>query len=249
RLANCPFTEEEADWILKLSGRHPFFIQRVCYHLFEEKSLHREVNKRRAAKQAYDELFPHFEYLWNETNPEQHTLLMEEAQRKGVLERQIPELSESSLFRKFVRDICQLKFAHLDRNELIEELRTLVKHLDKPEFLGNSKLRHLKLVATRLQYKDTPSTFEKGIAVREVLYEALEKMRGPGMRVDFAHAWRSYNVLHYTYFKKIHANQSQIASRVGVSYRHYHRVKDEAIETLTDRLIEMEAACNLEDEE
>src|SRR5581483_7889752 len=37
RRAGCPFTEEEAAWVLKLAGGMPFFLQRVCYYLFEKK--------------------------------------------------------------------------------------------------------------------------------------------------------------------------------------------------------------------
>jgi DNA-directed RNA polymerase specialized sigma subunit len=44
-------------------------------------------------------------------------------------------------------------------------------------------------------------------------------------------------------------SQSQIAARVGVSERHYHRVKDYAISTLRDILLEMEAVCEKEEEE
>ncbi len=251
RLVGLPFTEEEAEWVIKFAGHHPFFMQRLCYHLFEEKSQRRtsEVNRKRILRQAYDELLPHFEYLWEELSAGQQVVMKEEAQRKGTQERQIPELSESALFRKFVRETCQLSFFHMNKNEVVAELKRLLKHLDKPEFLGASKLRHLNLVVLRVQHGDTPSTFQTGVVVREVLNEAFEKMRGPGMRLDHDSSWRLYNVLHFTYFKKIRANQEQIAARVGVSYRHYHRMKDEAIETLGNLLLEMEAACNVEDED
>ena len=251
RLAGLPFTEGEAEWVIRFAGHHPFFMQRLCYHLFEEKTQRgtSEVNRKRILRQAYDELLPHFEYLWEELSARQQVLMKEEAQRKSVQERQIPELSESLLYRKFVRETCELPFFRMNNDEVVVELKKVLKHLDKPEFLGGSKLRHLNLVISRLQDVDTPSIFETGVAVREVLNEAFEKMRGPGMRLDHDPAWRLYNVLHYTYFRKIRANQAQIAARVGVSYRHYHRMKDEAIKTLGNLLLEMEAACNMEDED
>lgn len=252
RQAACAFTEEEAEWVMKLAGRHPFFIQRVCYYLFEEKSQHRAsgVNKRRVARQAYDELSSHFAYIWEELNPDQQAFLKEEAQRKGFLERQMPELSESSLYRQFVRHTCHLSFFHMDVDDVIAELRETLKQLDKPGVLGNSMLRHFKLVLARLEHiEEAPSTFEKGLAVREVLNAALEKMKGSGVRADYDQAWRLYNVLYYTYFKKINANQEQIAARINVSYRHYHRVKDDAIIALANILLEMEATCNAEYDE
>ncbi|HEY1353262.1 MAG TPA: hypothetical protein VGF67_26935 [Ktedonobacteraceae bacterium] len=247
----CPFTEEEAEWVLKLAGGMPFFLQRVCYHLFERKSgsVGAPLHKKQLARLAYDDLSPHFAYLWDELSEKQQKQLKDEAQRKGLAERDLPELSESSLFRKFVRETCQLSFFHLDEDEMLEEVREALKHLDKTSRLGAGKLRHLKLVIELLRYGDTPLTFKTGLAVREVLNGAFEQMRGTGVRADFDLEWRLYNVLFYTYFdKRSHMNQSQIAARVGVSERHYHRVKDEAIRTLRNILLEMEAACENEEE-
>lgn len=252
RRAGCPFTEEEAEWVLKLAGGMPFFLQRVCYYLFEKKSelAGGKVEKKRVARLAYDDLLPHFRYLWQELDERQQKQLRDEAQHKSFSERNLPEVSESSLFRKFVRETCQLSFFHLDEDEVLEEVHEALKHLDKTSLLGASKLRHLKLVTERLNYGDTPLTFKTGLVVREVLNEAFEQMKGTGARADFDLEWRLYNVLFYTYFdKRSRMNQKQIAARVGVSERHYHRVKDEAMKTLRNILLEMEAACENEEEE
>lgn len=252
RRAGCPFTEAEAAWVLKLSGGMPFFLQRVCYYLFEEKcqAAGAEVEKKRVARQAYNDLLPHFNYLWEALDEKKKEQLKEEAQRKGLVRRDLPEYSESSLFRKFVRETCHLSFVHLHEEEVLEALREALKHLDKPGMLGASKLRHLKLVLANLKENDVALTFKTGLAVREVLNRAFEQMKGPGSRVDLNQAWRSYNVLYYTYFeKKSSMNQKQIAARVGVSERHYHRVKDAAIETLGTILLEMEEACEKDEED
>jgi hypothetical protein len=250
--AGCPFTEQEAEWVLKLAGGMPFFLQRVCYHLFERKSglTSVSVQKNQIARLAYDDLSPHFAYLWDELNEKQQKQLQDEAQRKSISERDLPELSESSLFRKFVRETCHLSFFRLGEDEMLEEIREALKHLDKTSRLGTSNLRHLKMVIERLKYSETHLAFKTGQAVREVLSEAFEQMKGTGQRADFDLEWRSYNVLFYTYFdKRTHMSQSQIAARVGVSERHYHRVKDYAISTLRDILLEMEAVCEKEEEE
>src|SRR5581483_8828930 len=42
--AGIYFTEYEVEWVLRQAGLHPFFIQRVCYHLFEEKCIQGEQN-------------------------------------------------------------------------------------------------------------------------------------------------------------------------------------------------------------
>ena len=250
--AGCPFTEEEAEWVLRLAGGMPFFLQRVCYHLFEKKSelAGSPVNKKQIARLAYDDLFPHFEYLWQELDEKQQKQLQEEAQRKDFSERNLPELSESALFRKFVRETCHLSFFHLSAEEVLEALREALKHLDKPGVLGMSKLRHLRLVLSRLKYGDTSLTFKTGLIVREVLNEAFEQMKGTGKRADYNREWRLYNALFYNYFdRSSRMNQAQIAANIGVSERHYHRVKDEAIETLKNILLEMEAACENEEDD
>lgn len=251
-LAGYPFTKEEIEWVLKLSGRHPFFIQRVCYYLFEEKSQQRtvEVSRKRIVKQTCVELFPHFEYLWNELSTEQQELLKEEAQRQGLSERPIPELSESWLFRKYVRDLYHLSFVHMSEDVIRKELKEVLKHLDSLTFLANSRFRHLKLVATRIEYRSISSNFEKGKIIREVLNEALERLQGEGTRTNTDPAWLLYNVLSYTYFNKKNGfNQVGIADRLGISLRQYHREKDEAIQALGDCLLEMDTLCSVEDEE
>ena len=64
--AGCPFTENEIQFVLKLAGRHPFYIQRACYFLFEEKShAQTRLNAQHLANRIYDELLPHFAYAWN----------------------------------------------------------------------------------------------------------------------------------------------------------------------------------------
>src|SRR5581483_11467806 len=96
----------------------------------------------------------HFTYLWRELNEKQQELLRNEAQHKDITERNLPEVSESSLFRKFVRETCHLSFIHLNEKEVLDALREALKHLDKPGILGTSKLRHLKLVQAHFKNDD-----------------------------------------------------------------------------------------------
>jgi len=244
--------EEEADWILRYAGYHPFFIQRVCYYCLEEKFQHSDakVNPNKVANLAYRDLLPHFEYLWEELNAEEKELLQEEAQRKDGARRQIPELSESSLFRQFVRHTCGLSFFRMTEQRIEEELREALKHLDSLTFLANSKLKHLKQVAARIEQQHASSTLEKGRVIREILKEALEQLRGHTSRTDTDPEWLLYNVLLYTYFKKTNGfTQNFIADHLGVSLRQYHRKKDEAIAALCNRLLEIEATYKGEDEE
>lgn len=249
RQAGCPFTEDECEWILRRAGRHPFFIQRLCFYLFEEKSQGKEVSRKRVAHQAYHDLLPHFTYMWQDLGEAGQEALKDEAQHNSSLERALPELSESAFFRKFVRETCHLQFFHMSKEEIEEELKEALKHLDSPAFLAESKLRYLKCVAARIEQQGITSTYEKGRAIRETLTSALESLKGDGTRADSDLSWMVYNILFYSYFnKKNTLTQAGIAQRLSISLRQYHREKDEAIQVLCNRLLEMDAARG-EDEE
>lgn len=249
--ANCSL-EAEVGWILRYAGYHPFFIQSVCYYCLKEKFQQSggKVNSEKVLNLAYRDLSPHFEYLWEKLDTDQKEALKEEAQHKEAAERQMPELSESSLFRKFVRDTCGLVFFHMTGSEIEEELREALKHLDSSASLANSKLRYLKQIIARCEQQHASSAFEKGRVIREILKEALEQLRGHTPRTDTDPEWLLYNVLYYTYFKKTNGfTQELIANHLGVSLRQYHRKKDEAIEALCNYLLEIEASYKGEDEE
>jgi len=83
----CPFTEEEVKHVLKLSGRHPFFIQRVCFFHFEEKSSHdiTQLDWDYIQRQAYDDLSTHFTQIWKSfLDVKQQELLREKAQQEDI---------------------------------------------------------------------------------------------------------------------------------------------------------------------
>jgi hypothetical protein len=240
------FTEQEIAWVVELAGRHPFFIQRVCYFLFEEKSHSEDaqVNRDRIRKQAYKELSPHFEDIWEKRLQEHHRELLKiEAQRIGVQQRQLPEFSESALFREFVQKKCQLVLLQMTK----DDVEDVLDKLDDARSLAESNLRHLKIVSMRVKKEDAASAIERGMAVREALNEAFERLRGLGTRNDSAPEWRSYNILYYRYFK-YHLKNEQIAARLFTSARQYFRERNKAIEALHRNLLEMEALCDKQDE-
>jgi hypothetical protein len=244
--AGLPFTSEEVDWILKLAGRHPFFLQQVCHFLFEEKSIHdgAQVDRKRVKVLVYNELVPHFNDTWERLSKEQQEKLRDEAQVKDVQERELPELSESSLFRLFVREKFKIHLFHMT----IEGLEKVLDKIDDIRTLGESDLRYMRCVSTRFK-QSSLSTIEKGMVVREVLNEAFERLQGNGVRRDAAPEWRLYNILFYRYFKH-HFKNDQISARLEfTSTRQYFRDRLKAIEALLTMLFEMEAAVLAKDEE
>jgi hypothetical protein len=242
--AGLPFTEEEAALIVKMAGRHPFFIQRVCYYSFEEKMSQKSglVDERRVRKLAYEDLQPFFVNLWDRLSEQDRAALQDEAQRAEKDSRALPELSESALFRKFVRDTRRVGVFKMTSDELEYALDTL----DDAAALGETNLRLMNLVAQRLNNDVSSTPVERGMVIRSILTEAFERLRGPLLRSDTDPALLPYNSLYYRYFKH-HLKNEQIAARLSISVRQYFRYRTRAIEALLDVLREMENAANLVD--
>jgi len=234
------FTEAEVALILSLAGQHPFFIQRVCYVLFEEKLLLQdggEIDEQRFKNHAYKDLLPLFEDTWGQLSEEQHMLLRDEAQQKGKQQRELCELSESAFFRQFVRETCQTGLFRLT----VADLEDALDKIHDLKALGEANLRLMKAVTQRLKRYAFPSIVEKGIVIREVLYEAFERLRGSTTtRNDSAPEWQFYNILYYRYFKH-HMKHEQIVARLGISsLRKYYRERNKATEALLTILFEMD---------
>ena len=82
------------------------------------------------------------------------------------------------------------------------------------------------------------------MAIREVLNEAFERLRGPGVRSYSESDWLLYNILYYRYFKH-HMKNEHIAARLGIpNMRQYYRHRNKAIKAVLDILFEMEKGYN-----
>lgn len=238
------FTPDEADWIIKLAGLHPFFIQQVCNYFFEEKLLHdgAKVDRKHIKNQAYRALEPHFNDIWERLPPSEQDLLKDEARVANKQERKLPELSESSLFRLFVRDKFKIYLFHMTKEALEEALGKL----NDPKKLGACELAN---IVSSDGPQSTPTIVEKGLQLRKMLNEAFERMQGTGVRQDGAPDWLLYNILHYRYFKH-HMKNEQISARLQFSSsRQFFRERTKAIEALFTILLEMENTNLASDEE
>lgn len=245
KAAGTPFSEEEVKAVLQLAGRHPFFIQRVCHILFEEKGPQgkEKIDMRSLARLAYNELRPHFQDSWEQLTPAEQFQLRQEAQQKDGKTRKLPELSESSLFRHFVASLYGTELVQVGSFQIsAKELEKLLGKINKQNELGRSSLQHMQTVAQRLAQNPSPSDAERGIVIREVLREAFERLRAHGTRSDSAAEWRFYNILYYQYFgNNHHITNEQIAARLSLgSVRQYYRERTEAVEALLDVLSDME---------
>lgn len=235
--AGLPFTEQEVTCALDLAGYHPFFIQRVCYVLFEEKyRLHgAQVDCDQFIALAYPELEPLFESLWERLDREQQERLKNRVLFGSNSNNELPELSESSLFRHFVSE----KFSLQRYTPTLETVEKALEMLQNPLALGETDLQNLRSVSLRAKHAASTST-EKGIIIREVLTEAFERLRGSGYRKDTEPAWQAYNILYYRYFKYHLKNALIIARMEFTSDRQFFRERKKAIEALYNVLLEME---------
>ena len=237
--AGMAFTEEEIAWVRHYAGLHPFFIQRVCYVLFEEKRqpTNGKVNfEKHARTLAYRDLLPHFSDMWEHMSEEERLSLQDEAQQKDNQLRILPELSESAFFRQFVRNKCEVGLAEMS----MDELEHALNQMNNPAKLGETSLRLMKAVTQRLNDEIPATASEKGKVIRDVLSEGLESMCGSGVRSDTAPDWLLYNILYYRYFRH-HLKNNVIADRLGfTSDRQYYRARNKAIEALRNALLGME---------
>lgn len=238
--AGLPFTASETAFISHMAGRHPFFIQRVCHRVFEEKLSHNTGDEQHLRKLAYDDLLPHFTDTWERLTDAQKWMLQEEARKQENQKRDLPELSESELFRQFVRLTCGAAVFEMTPDELEKALDSI----DDARALGATNLRLMNLVARRLENAIAPSVVERGMVIRVILQEAFERLRGSQVRTDTDPALQSYNILYYRYFKYHHKNE-QIAARIGFSPRQYFRYRSKAIDALLNILFEMEKASSI----
>jgi hypothetical protein len=238
------FTSDEVDWIIKLAGLHPFFIQQVCNYFFEEKLLHdgARIDHKHIKNQAYRALEPHFNEIWERLPPDKQDQLKDEARVVNKQTRAMPEMSESSLFRLFVRDKFKIYLFHLTK----EALEQALGKLNDPKKLGACELAN---IVSSGGPQGMPTVVEKGLLVRKMLNEAFERMHGTGVRQDSASDWLLYNILYYRYFKH-HMKNEQISARLQfTSTRQFFRERTKAIEALFTILLEMENTNLTSDEE
>jgi len=230
-MVDLPFTSVEVDWILRQGGNHPLFLNQVSRAVLDLKlaAPGDVVNEEEAETLAYDRLAPVFGGYWNALDEQQ-----QENWVRSLYKVEIPELYGSALFQHFVASQPKkMRIPDLD------DIKEALKVLGEPPKLGESNLRHLKLVADQLSHQMHPSKSQVGIAVRTVLYDAWKLMAGHGQRTDDGLYWEEYNILYYCYFKH-HLHNDQAAARLDITGRTFYRRKYLALNKLLVTLLEME---------
>jgi len=232
------FTDEEIEWVLTQAGHHPFFVQVVCRHLFEQKLRQQgeSIDLKQLQEQVYAELLPHFANAWDDLNEDQKKDLKLEASQIANPKRRIPELSESWLFRRKIRETSQGSPPTIT----VREVKEALDNLDDNNVLDSCALSEMHYIALRAR-NSARSSLRKGMLVRDFLKSAFERMKPTGLRSDSAPEWRLYNILWYHYFR-YHLPNPQTQARLGIgSMRQFYREQDKAIQDLLKELLDMEA--------
>jgi hypothetical protein len=240
-----PFTETEQQWISSLAGRHPFFIQRICHLLIEAKCQLETSSPdlQQVEELAYTELKQHFMILLEELPVHEQNQLEDQVRRDDAQPKIRSELSESLLFQRFLREKYDIQLSEITSQITVEYFEEILDQIDEMSVLGESRLKHLKVIYTRIG-NQTPLPREVGRAIRMLLQEALDRLKGSGVRQDGAPDWQLYNILHYRYFKGQKLKSKHIAARLGTSLRQYYRDRNKAVHSLFQEVLDLEKSAH-----
>jgi hypothetical protein len=237
--AGITFTDEEVEHILTLAGRNPFFLQRTAFLTFREKTQARPSDTRQISAEIYQDLLPHFNDIWEHSLEQaEREVLKGEAHWKNVSQRKLPELSESLLFRRFIRNTCNIRLVDIS----LEALELALENYRDTRTLAESELTQLYLFFAYTQHITRQlSINDKAIYARKILQEARDQLMPTNVpRSDIAVEWQAVNILNYRYFIE-HLKNDVLAARIGISVRQLHRERKIAVEALYQKLVEMEA--------
>ncbi len=235
---NQPFCQDDVAWLLKMAGRHPFFLQVACRHLFGARSLEKErpFHQGQIRRALYQELAPHFFQAWEDLDEGQKSILKQEIFHPASYIPQYPELSESLLFRKKVYELSQDSLTELS----LEDLRAALDHLNDTDILARSKFGELQYISLQITNTIQSSANKRGILIREMLKKALDLMKPDNLRSDTAPEWRQYNILWYHYFKYNLPNH-HTAVRLNISPRQFYREQEKALQVLLKEVLDLES--------
>lgn len=240
----CRFSERDIDFVLHVAGRHPFFIQKTCYFLFEKrmnKSKEEEIDYDQVVYETLEQLKVHFEYMWTHLTVEEYRRLEIEAQYSILASKFLPELTESALFRQFVHDKTGISTNTITRTIDEKTIKECLKNIYDRHFLGVSSLSYLKSVYVESSQQVRPeSVVERGMLVSRLLEKIVEQLRPQGDVNYGAREWRTYLILRDRYFKEGISNE-QLAARLGLGIRQFHRWMTQAHKDLLYALLEFEA--------
>ena len=231
--------EEDANWVLTLTGSQPIFVQIACFYLLEAKRRlpdNEFVDYDAVGRLFYEEARDHFEYAWTHLSDHSRQNLEKEIwQDQGPYQHY---LAASSAFRRFIR---QQRGWQTSKEEFItaETVETALKNLWKIAELGQGPLTRLNLVKQRLvQSGLAPIEPNLGRALQEILRSAIEHLGAAHQADKTSKQWRQHFILDQCYVEG--AQNKNIIIRLNVAERTFYRERTAAIKALAQVLQAME---------
>lgn len=124
--------------------------------------------------------------------------------------------------------------AILDQEQFREQVRAALKHYWGGPGLTKSRLLETSLVLHAMPENDNNPTK----ALRSVVSDAIESLRPAGERKMASPEWTLYNILEMRFIKGLMVKE--VFPRLSMSESDYHRKQNIAIQTVADRLYQME---------
>ncbi len=125
--------------------------------------------------------------------------------------------------------------------QLIRWVEDGLRHMYDYSYLGDHEIAGLQLVKQRLtkQPSHTHTHLDQGRAVKDLLLEAVDKLRPDGkMPATPTKAWHFYLILHDAYVRN--ELTRDIMGRLYISEATFHRARRRAIRSVAKALLEME---------
>ncbi|MDX1995724.1 MAG: histidine kinase N-terminal 7TM domain-containing protein [bacterium] len=121
-----------------------------------------------------------------------------------------------------------------DRQQVIEQVHAALRHYWGGPGLSQSRLLELNIVQEALSHNDNSAVK----ALRDVLNQAIERLRPPGERDMKSQEWMLYNILQLRFLEKRKARET--AQRLYMAEASLYRKQNIAIEAVADAILAME---------
>lgn len=113
--AGCSLADD-AEFLLSLAGRHPFFLQIACFYLFEAKTKGDKIDYQTISQAFRNEAEDHYGYFWEHLSDDKRQQISRSLKSPESDRR--PELMESSGFRQFAEEkMAHHKVVSLEKKE------------------------------------------------------------------------------------------------------------------------------------
>lgn len=144
------FIQNDIDFVFRLGGFHPFFLQLACYHLVEvykSEEMEEEKIRFKYTKERFDkEAVKHFEYYWDNSDDGEKIvfaalgLLGKEGFKKGRLKEVIDSEGLKSLEKRGLI-IEEQVFSEVFKEWIIEEITSQRETVSFEEWIDEIKLK------------------------------------------------------------------------------------------------------------